>query len=358
MLEISIRKRTVLLAALFFFFFYSALIAIAPVDAASVGFVPATGIWFSRVNFAPQDSIRVYSVVINNEYNLFEAVVSFYDHGALIDTAEIKNLAKDSAQEIHIFWQPGVGEHVVSARFTKAIITDATGARRPIDLVQLNTVAGSPFILGGAAADTSNPKSAISTSTDVASSSSNSFFKTGSVIASDGPVFPIALPAAVSAVSGVKFVVSPSGANRLIITEPRPTEKTVIQSTSYAGSRAATTSSISSGSVLDPRSTADHFVENRKALVKEDQLVATITSTAKKINDTYFTTQSIVDRSKTWWGQAQQYIALASSSLAAVAPGWATLSDNNNPLRVGLIVGGVIIVLWILKRMLFRSRYD
>src|SRR6266403_819509 len=78
---------------------------------ATVGFVPSTGVWFSTSTFDPNQSIKVYTVVVNNDYASLDGTVGFYDNDKLIGSTSFKSLAKESAQQLSINWVPSQGDH-------------------------------------------------------------------------------------------------------------------------------------------------------------------------------------------------------------------------------------------------------
>src|SRR5260221_4722000 len=85
--------------------------------AAGAGLVPSSGIWFSSTTLTPGTLVRVYTVVVNDQYFALDGTVGFYDNGALIDTVQFKALDKQSALQLKVLWQPTAGTHSVTAAF-------------------------------------------------------------------------------------------------------------------------------------------------------------------------------------------------------------------------------------------------
>ena len=61
----------------------TAIFIFAPfgVRAADISFVPLTGIWFSSQSVIPGNTIKIYTVVINNVYPTVNVEIAFYDNG-------------------------------------------------------------------------------------------------------------------------------------------------------------------------------------------------------------------------------------------------------------------------------------
>lgn len=280
--------------------------------AANVGFVPSTGLWFSRTEFSPGETIRVYTVIINNDYHSLDGAVAFYDNGQVIDTVAVQGLTKESAKQIRVFWEPAEGQHAVTARFTKAVAVDAQGKKQEVDIGTINSVAGAPLAVGGEKLySVQQTPTAPSDSTGAASTT---------------PV----------AIGEVQLVVKKQG-EKLVIA-PAPVVKVGTQSPPGEAGAAE-----------------DLLSKNREALAKAEQLAGTITTTAGKINSAYDKTKSAVEEGKGYyekgrerWGKTVPYIKRAE-------PFWNTISNNNEPKRVAIIVGS-IIVLWLVMKWMFRRR--
>lgn len=136
-----------------FLFFIGISLVFLPATAfmANVGFVPSTGVWFSTTTFNPKEVVRVYTVVINNDYQTLDGTVGFYDNDQLVDSVDFKALTKESAQQLRIFWQPIEGAHIVQARFIRINTLDVSGQKNDIALNSISNVSGLPLVVGFAA---------------------------------------------------------------------------------------------------------------------------------------------------------------------------------------------------------------
>jgi predicted DNA binding protein len=119
----------VFLSAFIFVFLFFPIVS----RAASVGFLPSTPLWYSPEKFALGEIIRLYTVVINNDYPSLNGVVAFYANGDEIDRSSIVNLKQDKAEELKVYWQPTSGDYTLSAKFVSANAVDEHGAT-----IQLN----------------------------------------------------------------------------------------------------------------------------------------------------------------------------------------------------------------------------
>lgn len=95
--------------------------------------------------------------------------------------------------------------------------------------------------------------------------------------------------------------------------------------------------------------------------------VQSVSSTAGKINSAYATASSAVqtgkhyyDIFKSWVGWLQDLIQRIDPYLEPVKRYWLIISNNNEPKRVAIIIG-VIIILYLLIRfrnVRYRQPYD
>lgn len=285
--------------------------------AAGVGFVPSTGLWFSTTSFVPNQTVRVYSVVMNNDYNLLDGSVGFYDNNELFDTVTFQGLPHESAQEIKAAWQPAEGQHTLSARFISATAHDASGTVHQLDVSQINAFTGAPLTVGnGSVAPTtvtvSNPSDAATNSTVPPQGSTQVLVQQGS-----GGLLLAALPSSVS----------------------------LSQNTA--------------GSVVD--SATDVFQKNREILNKAEQVAATITTTAGTVEKVYTQTKSVVDQGRAYYGQAQVYWSKVQPYIDKAKPFWDTVTNNSEPKRVAYVVGGAVLILLVLRwriRQMRQERYE
>ncbi len=296
------------LAVLFF------LVIPQGVLAKGAGFVPAGGIWFSTDTFLPKETVRVYTVIVNNNYFSLEAQVNFYDNGELIDAAEIHGLPKEAAKVVRVFWQPTEGRHIVSARLLKAVATDESGKRTELSLADLTSVPGIPLMVVGSSA---SPPPLITEST--------------------------ALGATTVAIKreGDKFFIT-------------ALDKRGVEGEKIAGSGVANTEEASATS-SSGNNTQDFFKKNREALDKLRGVAAGVTGTASAVGQAYGESKSFLEKGKELYETSRKFTDKLQPFFDKVVSGWMVISGNNNPKRVVLIVGGSVVA-WLALRRSRRSR--
>lgn len=135
-------KKIILL--LFFCIIFSASL----VEAAGVGFVPSSRLWFSSLAFPPKESTNIYTVIINNDHFYLDAIIGFYVDEKLIDTAYINHLSKEHAAQVKGSWWPTEGSHAVAVRFVKATAIDENGNQKELNVQEFNTVNSSAIQVG------------------------------------------------------------------------------------------------------------------------------------------------------------------------------------------------------------------
>ncbi|MBI2444625.1 MAG: hypothetical protein HYV42_05300 [Candidatus Magasanikbacteria bacterium] len=297
-------------------FVYTLLLAVyclLPIaGAASVGFAPATGLWFAKTELKPQETIAIYAVVVNNTYPAFSGTVGFYDNEEAIDTIEIDRLAKDAARLIKAAWTPETGEHRLAARFQKAYAWSESGNREPLPLSEIIGVTGAPLsVAGGAVAPAGAAALALPSPVTVA-------------VRQQGEILVIAAPGSDSA--------GPSPASWFArVTKP----------------------------------IEGLFSRNREALNRAEEIATTVTTTAAKVSGAVAKTQATVEQGRAFYEQGKSQLARVRpywERVAAVGrrlqPAWERLSGNNDPRRIGLLIG-TIIVGYLVARWRWRRRdYD
>lgn len=246
------------------------------VRAATVGFVPSSGIWFSKTEIKPGESIRVYTVVVNNNYPSLSGTVTFYDNGEKIDSVEVKSLTKESVQQVRVLWEPAEGAHVVSAKLTRAVATNADGKQETLDLSSQGTV-------------TSQTEIEIKK-------------------------------------QGDQLVLQPE----------------------------TSSSDTSSGQTIAAQAD-DVFAKNREALDKAGDVVATLTTTAGTISRVYTGTKSAFEKGQEYYEKGEEQWQKVAPYVEKASPYWMKLSNNNEPKRVAIIVGGTILVFYVI-RFFWRRR--
>ncbi len=127
--------------------FLLGILMFAPVaKAAGVGFVPNDRLWFSDVSSNPADGKKIYTVVINSDYNFLDATIGFYVNDQLVDTANVNQLPKDQVVQVFGVWHPTEGNYKVSVQFIKAQAADQNGQQLKLDLGALNNITTSTNI--------------------------------------------------------------------------------------------------------------------------------------------------------------------------------------------------------------------
>lgn len=280
------------------------------VNAANVGFVPSTGIWFSDTSVSPGQTTQIYTAIINNAYNSLGGSVSFYDNNQVIGTSNFENLIMGDAALIHIGWTPTAGQHTLSARFTKAVATDSSGKQSTLSLSDINSVSGAPLAVNNSTVNPVVPEGQITQTL-------------GNIIAN---------------------VVGGATSTR----ENVPVGAITVDVQKVGGALA-----INNPSYIAKDS--DAFAKNREILGKAGELMTTITSTAGKIDGAYTSGKEVVSSSQPFIEKAKTLIATTQFYIQKGEPYWNQISDNNNPKRIALIVGGVLI-LYIIVRLSFRRR--
>lgn len=268
------------------------------VSATQAGFVPSNGIWFSRTELLPQESVRIYTVVINNNYYALNGLVVFYDNDDVIDSVEVTLLKKGEARQLSVFWQPTAGDHRVSARFTKAEAIDDKGRKTVLSLDAINDATGRPLIL-----------------------------KNGEV----SDVWSAALSVE-------------QNDDKLIITA----QKVATTTNEYA-------TGTSEG--IPGSSAADLLTKNKAFLGKAEAVAQTITSTADKIENTYQSVKSAINRGSAWYGSGKETFIKIQPFFKQIYYGWLVVSDNNDPVRIIIIVVLTILVWYVVRRLRRRHRY-
>jgi len=130
------------------FFLLCFLLTPSFAQAAGVGFVPSSRLWFSSLVFPPQEATGIYTVIINNNYFYLDATIGFYVDGKLVDTSYISHLAKEHATQVKGSWWPTEGSHAIAVRFIKAVAFDENGNSTPLDVQAFNTVDASDVQVG------------------------------------------------------------------------------------------------------------------------------------------------------------------------------------------------------------------
>lgn len=286
--------------------------------AATVGFVPSTGVWFSPTTFSPGETVTVNTVVVNDDYQSLSGQVIFSDNGQVIGTATIQALGQGKAEELNVLWQPSAGQHAVSARLSGMSAINEAGQTEAIDLSAINSQSGQPL-----------------------------------VVAQGGTVAPTT-PASDSAVATVST--TPPGATVVSVTS-QSGELTITPApvpVAPAPSNAAT-------QVAAPLDSL--FAKNRAALDKAAGAVNTITTTAAKINTAYTTAQKVIAQGQSVYNQTRSIINKTEIWFSRFDPVWQQvkqlwnlITDNNEPRRTAIVVGIIVLIILVLWWRMSRGR--
>lgn len=163
-----LRNKIVLLLVFFGLLFVPRL-----TNAAGVGFVPSSRLWFSSLVFPPKESTNIYTVIINNNYFSLDAIVGFYVDGKLIDTAYVNGLKKEQATQVKGNWWPTEGGHAISVKFIKATAFDANGNKTELNVQEFNTVDSTAVQIGDSLPVNNSATGTSSTVLSVSNSNAN-----------------------------------------------------------------------------------------------------------------------------------------------------------------------------------------
>jgi hypothetical protein len=293
------------------------------VSAATVGFVPSTGLWFSTTTFSASQPITLYTVVINNDYPLLDGVVGFYDNETLITTTPFTSLTKEQAVQLKAVWQPSSGEHAVQARLESLLARTLSGATSTVPLEQTVRSTGSPLTLG---AKTATPV----TVDQVAAAGS----------AGSGAIANVVL-------GSVALEVVDDGAKKKL--SPQVLGEKIVAMLTASPQNTSTTDESSFQEVLD---------KNRQLLNRAEDVASTITTTAGRITSAYNQTKSAIAQGEAWYYKFKEYTAVAAPYFEGMKRGWLVITDNNEPKRVAAAVLSIVVLYLILKWVFRRDRYN
>lgn len=325
------RSRVLLFGVLWFF---------APVAAvaATVGFVPSTGIWFSRTELKPNESVRLYTVVMNNAFASVDATVAFYDNDALFGQAAVKNLGRETAVQVSAMWQPTEGNHTLQARLAEIVARDEKGEAAVIPDADVARVTGIPLVI--------NAQSVAPLTLPSADGVQNQPVSGGGGVSASSLG---ATPVSVERVDGqLKIIPQVLGEKIFSLSSLEPSATTA------------------SSAVREPSAVPedDLFAKNRAALEAARGAINTVTTTAATINKAYSATKDAIDQGRNIVSQGQQIYEKGKTMLAKakpivdrLTPWWNKMSKNNDPKRI-LIIAGVALVIYLsIRRNRRRENY-
>ena len=290
----------------FLFVFSFAFFSFFPsIPSAGIGFVPSTKIWFSPSEFSAGDMIRLYTVVINNDYPSLSGTVGFYANEEEINRVTFQNLEREDAEQLRVFWQPVTGAYTLRARFLRAIATDENGVEHELDIASINSVDTAFVSSGGASSSSVALEGTSQTSQPQASSGGG------------------------------------SGAYTDIMIEKKVEGLLVVAPKETMSKEADTADSFEN--TVDRVGAAIQFVTSSANAVA---------SAYEKTKETVETGEKYYDAGRQWWEKSKPYIQPYASSTKAL---WQKVSNNNDPGRVFKIAGGLLL-LYILFRIIRRQR--
>jgi hypothetical protein len=274
--------------------------------AAQVGFVPSTGVWFSRTELSPNESVRIYTVIVNNNYYALNGTVAFYDNETSIDTAAFTALKKGEARQLSVFWQPSEGDHKISARFTKAEAVDEKGVKTTISLDSIVATSGQPLSL------------------------------------TNGEVTEV----------GAAALSVEQKDDRLLLTPQKTASNAVAIATSQKTTSSAVAASEESGGGGE-----NIFEKNKALLGKAESAAQTITSTAEKVENVVASVKSAAAQAGAWYETGKEGARTVWPVVRQIYYGWLVVSNENDPVRIAIIVAVVLLVWFVVRRLRRRHRF-
>lgn len=128
LIQINMRSFGIVLVIFFWFLFFGTQNLVRAQE--NVGFVSSKGIWFSKNTFFSGDSLKMYTVIVNNEYDVVNADVGFFDNNVLISQVSIV-VPFESARQAISSWIVPYGEHIITAKLLKVQVVHK-GSESPL----------------------------------------------------------------------------------------------------------------------------------------------------------------------------------------------------------------------------------
>ena len=95
-------------------------------------FIKNDSIWLSNANAFAGDEVKIYTVVVNNDFPFVSSDIQFFNNGSLIGTAVIDNLSFESAEQVWIAHTLLKGENVFTIRLANFVAKNADGSVVPL----------------------------------------------------------------------------------------------------------------------------------------------------------------------------------------------------------------------------------
>lgn len=321
---------------IFTFFCFCVFCVFAPASALAVGvgFIPKSGLWLSREAVLRGETVRVYTVIVNNEYSEISGAVGFYANDQLIGASEVFGLKRERAEQVAADWRPGEGSYTLSARFIRLSAATASGVRKDLDVSEINSANGSSLVVGGGG-------------------------RTQSLGVRDGGYIAEAIVEAKKQGSAIMLVpaelrqaeIPPAG----IPAAGAPADSGPVAVSSSADAALGELPSLKDAwRTAADRSAA--LARNREAIARAAENAAVIKRRIAADETPSSATSSIAaERGQAYFVKAGNWLRIARRAAGRAWDAWLAVSDNNNPARIILIIGALLFAR-ILLRLYNRRR--
>jgi hypothetical protein len=118
-----------------FIIFFFLLFPAAVLGRSFVLFVDS-GMSISDPNAFAGDTVKIYAVVVNNNFESLSANVKFYNGNEQIGTAEVRNLSFEQAKQVSVSYELPFGEQVLEMRLSDVVAKDKDG-NKLIDILEM-----------------------------------------------------------------------------------------------------------------------------------------------------------------------------------------------------------------------------
>lgn len=118
----SVMQRIFLLVGFFLLFFF-----VQTTHAQEFNFLVNQSLWISKTNAFAGDKVKIYTVVVNNDFTSLSAEVVFFADGVHIGSDFISKLAFEQAEQVSIDYALKEGDQVLEARLINIQATDSGG---------------------------------------------------------------------------------------------------------------------------------------------------------------------------------------------------------------------------------------
>ncbi len=108
------------------------------------GIIPST-IWYSKEPLVEGDTVKIHTVVYNNEPQNLYGTVFFMDGEVLLGKKDFKALP-DTISDVSIDWLVTAGNHAISANIENPHIIDSSGKSQTITITKSETSESKQFV--------------------------------------------------------------------------------------------------------------------------------------------------------------------------------------------------------------------